>query len=240
MTLSRFGLYLSIAVSAFFVSCFSFGQSVSELKSLDRAGFHNAQQISLSLKPRVSSDIKYSHQIEITPIVFRDTSWTAEIVEVSLSRVAEVYSQCGIKILAPTLFLVDALNNKTDLTMEQEQEVVNAMPLKQRPLIYFLNGFEDGSPAHAYGIDNCKDTPLKCNSAWISRYVKSDYYKELRDPNYSPIAHELAHILGNRGHVSEVKNILADTPDLVNDQITEEQCQAFKKFPTTIKIQATY
>lgn len=237
MTPAPFGLNLSLSVLAFFVSCFSFGQTLSELASFQKAGFGRPEKIALRLAPHVPQNIRYTHQIEVTPVVFRDTSWTAKIVENSLSRVAEIYSQCGIKILAPTLYLLDALNNKTDLTLAQEQDVVAAMPLQTRPLIYFITAIEDGAPAHSYGLANCKDTPRKCNTAWITRYVKSEYYKELRDPSYSPIAHELAHIFGNRGHVSGYKNILADTNELVNDKITPEQCEAFKKFSSSRTIQ---
>lgn len=203
----------------------------TEIEQLENADFKNPEKHNLTLSPKLPSEVKFTHEVTINLIAFRETTWTAPIIEQSMSRVAEIYAQCGIKIKSPTLYIVTAPDKKIDLTPSEEQQVITKFPLPHRPVIFFVNSFEDGAPAHAYGQAICSERPSRCDTAWITRYVKSDYYKELRDPNYSPIAHELGHIFGNRGHVSGYKNMLADTSDLVNDHITPEQCDAFKKFP---------
>lgn len=69
-------------------------------------------------------------------------------------------------------------------------------------------------------------------SAWLTRVIVSERYRELLDPRYSPAAHELAHILLDANHISNprVANVLSAN-NLRNDVFTEAQCARIRRSP---------
>lgn len=69
-------------------------------------------------------------------------------------------------------------------------------------------------------------------SAWLTRVIVSERYRELLNPRYSPSAHEIAHILLDAPHIPDprVANVLSGN-NLRNDVFTEAQCARIRRSP---------
>jgi hypothetical protein len=202
------------------------------------AGFPNPAISTLNLSSENDPSDKYTHEFSPSLVMFRNTGWNEDILKSSFSRVAEIYRQCGIRLGSAKLVMVNAPNSWLDLDGDRDTKIAAMTPEQtDRPILYFLRSeIGAGRTAYAYRLGIEGYTPL-LDTVWITNDINTASYKKLRDPKYSPIAHELAHILGDRSHIEgDEKNILGNSPETVNDQITKEQCDAFKRHPSMRKL----
>ena len=208
----------------------------NETRRWTTAGFGHPQITLLTLNSPDASAVLFTHELNLTLVMFRHTGWTTELVKSQIERVAQIYSKCGILIRKATMIVTDAPQNWIDISSGRDLIIAKKTPVTVKPILYFFRSSDDGTGAWA-GPKFSTNNIAYVDTVWISNDVNSDSYKALRNPAYNPAAHELAHILGDRGHVQDgSKNILGDTLDTVDDQITPSQCDAFKKHPSVIKL----
>lgn len=194
----------------------------------------------------------FTHTLEPTLVIFRNSGWSERKVAVAIERVAEIYKQCGIKIEFAKMITVDPPFGHRSAVIDKPYEgldlkIASQVPTLTPPVMYFvkeaLNGYTAwAAPRYFVAPGYAKQYPdLKAmeDSAWItSTILKEKYWTPWKDPSYSVEAHELAHVIGNRHHVADdVKNILGGTQGTGNDQITPGQCEAFRNFDLVKKIE---
>ena len=177
-----------------------------------------------------TAGVKYTHSIDLSVVVFKNAGWNnLQLVADHFQRVSDIYNKCQIKIGDISMVMVDA---GTNVLSEGETEYLakRTPAYFGRPTLYFATKVSDKHDAYAWSGDvGCDGFPARCNTAWISSIVNANRYKSIRDPDYSVVAHELAHILGDYDHVEGKKNILG-TFEFGDDSITAEQCKKFKTF----------
>ena len=207
------------------------------------AGFTNAEiktiDIPTPTKPRA---VVYTHEFDLSVVMLRDAGWNELMVRNSLARTSEIYSQCGIRIGKVKLVTVSSPNEKRGLTFSEEasSDVEMSIPDLKKPIIFLVSWISNTNHA-AFAKNRTKLLNEKqYDTVWVSSYINSKDYKALRRKEYSTVAHELAHVLGNTGHVTKGHaNILreGEVGGLAGDKITKEQCELFKKYPMMKKLQ---
>lgn len=204
----------------------------TELEKWSLAGFENPT-IDL-IEPKLTAAYtkkKFTHEVKLTMVLLRNSGWSQKNMQQRLTRVAEVYSQCGIRIARSKLVTVDAPNGWVDIDYKNEQrdlKIASMIPATEKPIIYYVRSNIEGSNAYAWNQSSNRPAPLT-NTAWITSIVNKPAYTETRDHSYSPDAHELGHILGNCGHNDLSSNFLASEVILLNDKILPDQCESLKK-----------
>ncbi|WP_291516276.1 hypothetical protein [Bdellovibrio sp. ArHS] len=132
------------------------------------------------------------------------------------------------------LIVVDAPNDWLDIDHNRYAQIAQMIPQSAaRPILAFVRADgRHGDTGYAYRRGRFGQAAT-VDTGWITNEVNSDTYKKIRTSGYSPLAHELAHILGNSGHViGDEKNLLGNSPVTVNNHITKEQCETFKRHPS--------
>ncbi|MBI3550683.1 MAG: hypothetical protein HY078_16725 [Elusimicrobia bacterium] len=196
------------------------------------AGFGSPEVASLTLPPAASS-ARITHELPLTLVMFRNAGWTPETVRATVERTAEILSQCAIGIRRVTLVVADAPESSPDIDAPgrgRDLRIGASIPPSEKPVVFFVGKTHDGNAAWSFNrkyVELWRLDPRVLDTAWVSSEVLSASYRASRHPAYSPTAHELAHILGNRGHVEEPNILSAFSP---NDRITEEQCGAFRAY----------
>ena len=180
----------------------------------------------------------YTHAFDLSLVMFRDTGWSKKEVLTRMKRVAEIYGQCDIQLKSIKLVTTNASRGWIDIDTEDTPEGENrdiriaAVTPKSapEPIIYLIRSIKDRTTGIAWFED--EETPAShplANTIWMPHDVTTEEYKNRRDSRYSPIAHELAHILCRCGHIpGDEDNILSRYYDAANDQITPGQCAQFK------------
>lgn len=188
------------------------------------------------------SKVPMTHEVRLTAILFRLAGWDETKVQAAFQRAAEIYAQCGIRILPPRLVIADSPEGQV-LTTEQVKKIAGQTPQNlPKPWVYFVSqplGVDDRvENAYAYTRD-AGAVNSHFDTIWMGSITNTNRYKSERDPSYSPLAHEIAHVLGNYDHFpGPEKNILNSDPvGLANDHIRPEQCAEFKKHPAVQPIE---
>lgn len=182
----------------------------------------------------IQSDVPITHEVRFTAIMFRIAGWDETKIQAAFQRAAEVYTQCGIRVLPPKLVIADSPEGQV-LNLTQVKDIAKLTPANlPKPWIYFVSQplGVDEKVENAYAFT--KDVGLinsHYDTIWMGSFTNTSRYKSERDPSYSPLAHEMAHVLGNYQHFpGPEKNILNSDPvGLANDHIRPEQCAEFKK-----------
>lgn len=171
-------------------------------------------------------------------MLFRGSGWTLENVEARTRRIAEIYKQCNIKINKAALIEVDAPNGwiDVDYSVEKKDFKLSSMtPSKERPILYYVRSSLEKQMSYAWITSDEVPLSLK-NTAWLTMEINGQRQRDFYHPSYNSDAHEIAHILGNCGHVKDTsKNLLSDKTELLNDEITSKQCEEMKNSPLVIK-----
>lgn len=165
-------------------------------------------------------------------VLLRNSGWSKEQIEQRLTRVAQIYSQCGIKVARATLVTVDAPNGWVDVDYSDEErdlKIATMTPTTDKPILFYVRSSREGQTAYAWRQGKSRP-PALTDTAWMTTEINTAAYKKLRDPTYSPDAHELGHIFGNCEHNADgSKNFLAGDVALLNDKIQPKQCENMKK-----------
>ncbi len=211
-----------------------------EIKRWNQAGFKNPKIESWSesvLYPASNGKAGvFTHGIKITSVIFRNARWKKEDVKYRFQRLAEVYSQCGIKIQAVDVVECDAPNGWVDVDGikrrpgDKESRIMEALPIKSRPVFFYVRSNMELNDSYAEPEFKVGRDGVTFGSIWMSSALNDDPSKPWNFPNFSDEAHELGHILGNSGHLNDgSQNFLAERPELFKDVITRQQCEVMKK-----------
>ncbi|MEI8345942.1 MAG: hypothetical protein WCG27_00635 [Pseudomonadota bacterium] len=214
----------------------------SEEKAWEDADFKDPKikLIDFRLKTKPSS-VVYTHEVDLSVVLLRDAGWTEEIITSSIAQTSEIYSQCGIRVGTVKLVTVTS-PNKIGVAFSEKSadELEMTIPDLKKPLI-FLVGWIHNINSSAFARNRTRILNEKLyDGLWVSSYVNGHDYKKLRRKEYNTIAHELAHVLGNCGHVTKGHaNILRHVVGIegvTGTVITPAQCELFKKHSSVKKI----
>lgn len=230
-----------------------------EVKKWKRAGFTNAE-FSMVNVPIAKPEIQATHLLDLSIVLFRNSGWTKAVIEAHLKRTNEIYTQCGIRLGEIKYIETDAYRGKLDINerwsaLGDDYLISKATPIEERPIIYLMRSIlpKRGTEGAFANIPNfwVELEPVVQNTIWLSNIINSESYGsyrdmdvdgksylKTRDPSYNVVAHEIAHLLGNMGHETEIKekNLLNGDSDSLNDQLLPRQCESFKKSPLLRKI----
>lgn len=200
-------------------------------RTWDANGFHKTTLSPLVLTP-TESKIAITHEATFSVILFRNAGWDYEKVRAAFQKAAEIYAQCGIRLRLTTVVETESFEG-VELDLNQVRKVTDATPPNlPKPWIYFLSQplGTGGKVENAYAFTRAVGAiHSHYDTIWMGSYTLTSHYKLDRDPSYSPLAHEIAHVLGDYDHVTGVRNILTGDPvGFANDKITAEQCAKFK------------
>jgi hypothetical protein len=204
--------------------------SRDETEDWRSAGFGNPSISSLDLEWPESAT--FTHEISFTMVQFRKAGWTEGEIKRRYLRVAQIYSQCGIKVGKSKLVTVDAPNGwlDTDYNIEKrDQKISKMVPPTQKPILFYVRSNLQGQSAYAWQQSKGVG-PAMTDTVWMTAAVHAPAYKKLCSPLYNEDAHELGHIYGNCEHTEDgSQNFLANDPALLNDKILPEQCENMKQ-----------
>lgn len=209
---------------------------VSETQKWAAAGFGDPQITSINLSPANALNKTFTHKLNLSLVMFRNTGWTSELIQTHLRQVGEIYAQCGIALGTAKLVIVNPPNNWIDITLSRDNQIAEMTPNMSKPTLYFVRSSQEGDAAYAWNKDNC-DNESRCDTAWITNDVNAPSRRQLFSDKYNSVAHELAHILGNCDHVTDGSaNLLGNTVDKLNGTILPQQCNEFKKHKSVRKL----
>jgi hypothetical protein len=176
----------------------------------------------------------FTHHFDLTVVIFRDTDWRKKVVLKRLKKVADTYAQCGIRIGRLTFVTAGAPGGMVDFGRPGGRDKSIALrlpPTVQKPVFFYFRSIPQYNayawPEHT---DNDDVPDALKNTAWFSLSVAMPLNRKIRHPNYVSEAHELGHILlDSLDHPqANGKNLMGERYDLVNDQLTAEQCRKIK------------
>ena len=200
-------------------------------QSWDQAGFKDPVVSKMSQKNFNHKGSKTTHEIDFTIVMFKQTSWKQEKIRERMSRLSQIFGKCGIRINPPTLVVADSPIGTAvlDRPLGRDTEISQKLPASAvRPVMFYVEAELEGRVAYAWHKRTGANTVIQ-DTAWITHEVE-EWYKELHDPSFSVDAHELGHILCDCYHLpSGNKNLMAEHFDDLNDTLTENQCDEFKK-----------
>ncbi len=235
----RFKLFFLVWTSAFMTLVSSIASSAevnpeelpqARVAEWTRNQYYNPKAYSIEVVS--PSGVDYTHSFDARVVVFKDAGWNdLQIVADHFQRVSEIYSRCKIKLDEISLVVVDA--GTRTVTEDSTEHFARRTPAYfAKPVVYFMSQVSTRYHAYAWsGGEACANNSAKCNTAWISSFVNTQRYKSERDSQYSVVAHELAHIVGDFDHTHGIQgNILGEYQE-GGAKITAEQCRKFKTFP---------
>jgi hypothetical protein len=175
----------------------------------------------------------FTHRFDLTVVMFRETDWRKKVVIKRLKKVADTYAQCGIRIGTLKFVTTGAPEGMVDFGRPggRDKKIADLVPPTAKPIFFYFRSIPQFNayawPEHTGN----EDIPHAIkNTAWFSLSVTMPLNRKIRHPNYVSEAHELGHILlDTLDHTPEgLKNLMAERYDLVNDQLTEDQCRKLK------------
>lgn len=243
---------------------FSFQASAQDEKSIwENAGFRNPEIVILQTSADRFSN-KYTHELSMSLVMLRysgnivetvgyvDESgdqivvrqmdikvsgWSKEVTVKSMVRVAEIYSQCGIKIDNVKLVIVDAPKDLTNV--ETYRQMLARAPQISHPAVFLTRErLEEDAAGHAYRYAMTDVNDVARDTAWVAGLVNTDYHKKLKQEGFSTLAHELAHLVADAEHIDYENgmNLLGPSSEQQNSEIWPSQCEEMKKHPSVKEI----
>ncbi|MCB0350727.1 MAG: hypothetical protein KDD38_06055 [Bdellovibrionales bacterium] len=211
----------------------------SENRLWQNAGFENAKfetwPADMLYEPSIINDPGFTHEIDLSVVLYRGTSWDKESIRQRFKSMAKVLRQCKLKISKVKFIEADAYNGWLDVdgvirkNGDRESQISEALPIKSRPVFVYLRSSRLTATGYAipqYVVE--ESNPAK-DTIWMTELSQQ------LSPNTSLEAHELAHVLLNSGHVDHGRNrnILHIKPNRQNNKIGNErggQCDQMKKY----------
>ena len=192
-------------------------------------GYKNTKITNFNINVFYYGNEKFTYAMDLILVNLRGSGWDKQNIKKTISKVAEVYLQCGIKIGSAKYVEADAPYGLIDFSKKEFHHYALAfeLPLSERPVIFFAkSNLEEKS---AFANSNRLEDPPVSNTVFILSKVNSKEYKEKRPEDYSPTAHELAHLFCDCPH-NDIKepNILSKYYDVRDNSISKEQCATFK------------
>ncbi len=210
---------------------------------------HNIEIEKISSKKYYSKKDKkkLKHYFPLSLVHFRDTSWSKKKIMKRVKGIVNTYKKCSIGVAPIQMITMNAPfgyinlgsnsvsyihfgtnaskdssndNSKANLIMKELEALV-------KPIVFYIQfDLDSKAPAWAHRKLFNKNQP-KVDTAWMT-YFSSRL--EFPDQDYSIEAHELGHLLLNRGHdFSEERNLMSYEGLLNSNILTQEQCDKIKQ-----------
>ena len=184
-------------------------------------------------------------RLPLTLVMLRGSNWSEKRIVSHVRRTAGAFAACGVGLGPVTLVKAKAPDGRHDLDMTDVHpqagvprdvfRIAHMLPASAGwPVVFFAGKLiGDDALARSYGLGEVRpgrerDFPYM-SSAWIAYKT---HWIEREDEEYSSLAHELAHLLCECGHVS------ADEPHLMHthrnrlsSRILPEHCDAIRASP---------
>ena len=158
-----------------------------------------------------------THALRLSLAYFPDAGWSAEATINAARAAAAILGQCGIIISALELNRLAGARRYRYYSTAIARELVQLMPLS-RPTVYFVADTlqRPAFDAEAIGRGNSTTRPELADTVWITRAT--------RDLGIA-LAHELAHVLMDRGdHSEEPGNLMRGDTSPENTRLSAAQC----------------
>jgi hypothetical protein len=181
-------------------------------------------------------------QLSLKVVQSAKSNWTRESLLNELNKANVVYSKCGVAFEKIDILIANeapvafdwadvhefaAALTKMGFRSQKEPTLILAGSIKGELLRKAKTtggfAFHRGIIATTLGL---ADTPLE-NVAFALDRTLSPEYKIVRNPDYSALAHELAHVFLNTEHV-DFPNLLSKSYRQVNGDLTPAQCQTLR------------
>lgn len=176
---------------------------------------------------------EFTHSFDLTLVMFRDTGWNKKIIIQRLKKVASIYARCGVRLGKLKFVEAGSPGGVIDFGSPGvgDVEIAQKVPSTFRPVLFYFRAIPKVN-AYAWPENTEEDVSdaLK-NTAWFSLSVTMKLNIAIRHPNYVSEAHELGHILlDSLAHAGAgITNLMAESYDYENDQLTADQCRKIKE-----------
>ena len=158
-----------------------------------------------------------THGLRLTLVVFSETAWDPAIVLAATRSMAPLLAQCGVRIVAAELQLLDAPPRFRYYQTQVSRELARLAPVP-RPAIYFVADTlnRPAFDAEAIGRANSGNRPELADTIWVAAQARDLHVV---------LAHELAHVLTDSGaHSDEPDNLMQSETTAENTRLTDTQC----------------
>jgi len=155
-------------------------------------------------------------------IVALDPGWTNSRIRQAVSEANTIYAQCDLQLTTDSVLRTEATGYLAFQSPGHALQLHRQLlPLLQPeiPTIYLATDthMQTKFDAEAFGLANTNNRPWMKNSVWITVTTK--------DTGHA-LAHELFHVMANRGdHSNMANNLMQTRTALSNTLLTQEQCQ---------------
>ena len=158
-----------------------------------------------------------THGLRLTLIIFRETAWEPDTILAAAKNMAPLLAQCGVRIVAAELQLLDAPLRFRYYLTPVSRELARLAPVP-RPAIYFVADTlnRPAFDAEAIGRANSGMRPELADTVWVAAGTRDLHIV---------LAHELVHVLMDSGeHSNELGNLLQPETTPENTRLTDTQC----------------
>ena len=214
--------------------------SATEFVRWTDSGFDSAEQRTLAdaeLYPRGRPDAPY--RLNLTVLFARGTPWTQARAIRQIRLTAGILQPCGIALGAVRLarlsldssqrrFNAEDADPRTGVPAAVATLASKLPPGSARPAIFLLGRIEGTkSLAVSYrAADEGSPVAPHFDTAWISYPA---HWLPRADKHYSPLAHELAHLLCRCGHTpSPTRHLLHASRNYLSSHVLPEHCERFR------------
>jgi hypothetical protein len=195
----------------------------------------------------ITTNLSIAHEnaskiFSLKGVILKDAKWTDLIIRNELKKVNTIFAQCDVQIKDITVTRIhysSTINAITDvLEISKNLEQIKFKKRKEIVMIFAgsLGGelkLKSGKNTGGFSFNhiNLSESPMSemCleNISVMLDNTHTDEYKILRNNDYSPLAHELGHVILDEGHV-DFPNLMAVELGAVNGELTKEQCEIIK------------
>ncbi|MDX6768272.1 MAG: hypothetical protein SF051_01960 [Elusimicrobiota bacterium] len=182
-----------------------------------------------------------SGRLTVHAVLPRGPRWTRTRVERHLRAAARVFARCGLMLDAAVLVEADAPARPSKFQKEGPgslKHFIASSPLKERPVLYFFDGWSDLEDDRAFSSAPFTDGPLDDPALWESVFLPAGvdlpaYEEERRASPYSIAAHELLHVLTREGsHFNEEPRHLLNIWRSRSDAVRPDHCERALRHPS--------
>lgn len=182
----------------------------------------------------------------LTLLVESGSGWEAPgLLERVLGKASALFAPCGVA-LGPVSVLTVRWSAESLRRLNVEDPYAGpaglsviadpAMPAR-RPLGFLFGPRSIPSTASAYNVSSGRtfsrfpEMPRLVNTWWLTWDQHARPPRADESPSYSVVAHELAHLFGDLGHVSAAPNLMSDaeTPGAKSGDLDAAQCAAIAR-----------
>jgi hypothetical protein len=164
---------------------------------------------------------KATHALRLTLVVLHETAWGANEVLGAVKRMAPLFAQCAVRVVAVELRVLDAPPRFRDYRTPVSRELARLVPVP-RPAIYFVADTlnDPAFDAEAIGRANSRNRPELADTVWVAAGTRDLHLV---------LAHELVHVLADSGaHSIDAGNLMRADSAPHNTRLTRGQCDAMR------------